>query len=287
MKTILNPLFASLLVIFISAKVVQSQSAIGQLESISGQKINTSSVSSPSMSNMVGGAIMQGLISNIFAPVDTKQQEAEAAAKAQAELIKQQQIAAEKAEQKRIKDSTDLAHHNKMMQLYQPLSGTQNTELKPLPLPAPALLRTADVDKAIKTKPVPPLAESVPEKAKESHEYIEIGQDLVLEMVPPGWVGYGLKAGINLCFEDLKAAVDVYNGKPCPSTSTMITNALQKTAEGIIDDKAMHFAKYIGIKSGFKPLNIHNAVKTYEWATEAVDRFKEGYQFGTDIQKIW
>lgn len=131
-KFIYTLLFNSIkIVLFVTPIVsVQAQSAIGQLETISGQKIGGGSVSSPSMSTMVGGAIIQGLLNNMLSP-NTKQQEADA----QAKLLEQQRIAAEKAEQQRIIDSINLAKYNKLMNSTQQLPGSSATDLQPLSLP--------------------------------------------------------------------------------------------------------------------------------------------------------
>lgn len=86
--------------------------------------------SSQSVSDMVAGAIVGNLLSNLFAPADNRQQEAEEKAR-QLEL---QRIAWEQAEKKRIQDAIDLANYNKLMRLYQPLPGAENSDLTPLPL---------------------------------------------------------------------------------------------------------------------------------------------------------
>jgi hypothetical protein len=112
---------------------------------------------------------------------------------------------------------------------------------------------------------------------------------MVVDVYAPGWVGLGLKAGINLLAEDAKAINDVYNGKACASTSTIITNALKTTIEDgigdVVGNKALSVSKYIGVKSGIKPINTANAVKTVEWGKVAVDGVVNGYNLGTEIQK--
>jgi len=128
--------------------------------------------------------------------------------------------------------------------------------------------------------------------AENGHPVIESVQNvtkMVVDIYAPGWVGLGLKAGINLLAEDAKALEDVYNGKPCPSTSTIIANALKTTVEDgvgdVVNNKAVSVSKYIGIKSGIKPINISNAVKTVEWGKVATDGAENGYNLGTEIQK--
>jgi hypothetical protein len=126
---------------------------------------------------------------------------------------------------------------------------------------------------------------------EDGHPVIESVQNvtkMVVDIYAPGWVGLGLKAGINLLAEDAKALEDVYNGKACPSTSTIIANALKTTVEDgvgdLVSNKAISVSKYIGVKSGIKPINISNAVKTYEWGKVAMDGAENGYNLGTEIQ---
>ncbi len=128
--------------------------------------------------------------------------------------------------------------------------------------------------------------------AEDGHPVIESLQNvtkMAVDIYAPGWVGLGLKAGINLVAEDAKALQDVYDGKACPSTTTILTNALKTTVEDGIGDavgnKALSVSKYIGIKSGIKPINIANAVKTVEWGKVALDGTENGYNLGNEIQK--
>lgn len=139
-----------------------------------------------------------------------------------------------------------------------------------------------------------PALETIPNNkiTDDAHPVIESVQNLskmAVDIYAPGWVGLGLKAGINILAEDAKAIEDIYNGKACPSTSTILTNALKTTVEDGLGDavsnKALSVSKYIGIKSGIKPINIANAIKTFEWGKVAADGAENGYNLGTEIAK--
>jgi hypothetical protein len=126
--------------------------------------------------------------------------------------------------------------------------------------------------------------------ADDGHPVIESLQNvskMVVDIYAPGWIGFGLKAGINLLAEDAKAVQDIYDGKACPSTSTILSNALKTTVqdgvEDVVTNNALSVTKYVGIKSGIKPINIANAVKTYEWGKVAKDGTENGYNLGTEI----
>jgi hypothetical protein len=125
------------------------QSALGQLEDIAGQKISIPVASAPvnesnivapkvapkisaatNMNNMIGGMLMQGLLNSLFSSSGPSQAEVEAQQKA-AELAAQQ--AAEKAaEEQRIKEAEAQAAHDKMMQSYKQLDGSQELGMKTL-----------------------------------------------------------------------------------------------------------------------------------------------------------
>ncbi len=170
----------------------------------------------------------------------------------------------------------------------------------------PNILKKDDPNGITNQKPIVPLPNSEQSIIESDHPIIENIQDFTKSIVSlsvPGWVGYGLNAGINILAEDFKAIADIKEGKDCPSTSTILSNAFQKTKEDAIggakeaidetiDSKALYLSKYIGIKGGIKPLNIARAVKTVEWATNIYDKagtlkeaFDYGYNVGTAIQK--
>jgi hypothetical protein len=108
-----------------SYQPVHCQSARGQLESMTGQKISSSSsASSTNMNNMVIGAIFKSMLtSKSGANSGNNQKEIEAQKRA-ADLAAQQA-----AEQQRINEAIAQSEYDKMMQSYKLLDGSQ--ELKP------------------------------------------------------------------------------------------------------------------------------------------------------------
>lgn len=126
-KSFFSCLIIGVLVFLGYPKFTYSQSAIGQLETMSGQSINSGSVpsvSSPTnISTEVAGALMQGLINNIFS-TDTKAEQA----KLEAEKLEQAKIAAAIAQQKKIDDAIAQQKHDELMQKIKPLS-TDNVDM--------------------------------------------------------------------------------------------------------------------------------------------------------------
>jgi hypothetical protein len=167
-----------------------------------------------------------------------------------------------------------------------------STAVSPGPT-VPILSSPETATKSLAPSYVPALETIANDKiAEDGHPVIESLQNvtkMAVDIYAPGWVGLGLKAGINLVAEDAKAVQDIYDGKACPSTSTILTNALKTTVEDGIGDavgnKALSVSKYIGIKSGIKPINIANAVKTVEWGKVAMDGAENGYNLGNEIIK--
>jgi hypothetical protein len=107
------------------------QSAIGQLEKISGQKISGGSVgSSASMNNMVGGMLVQGLLNSLFSSPSPSKAELEA--KQRADELAAKQAAEKAAEEQRVKAMEAQAAHDKMMQSYKSLDGSQDLGMKTL-----------------------------------------------------------------------------------------------------------------------------------------------------------
>jgi hypothetical protein len=111
-----------------SYQPVHCQSARGQLESMTGQKISTSSsVSSANLNNMVIGAIFKSILTskssansgNNQKELETKQREAELAAQ-------------QAAEQQRINEEIAQSEYDKMMQSYKLLDGSQDLKTKTL-----------------------------------------------------------------------------------------------------------------------------------------------------------
>jgi hypothetical protein len=137
MKNIFNYLIILLLIgIIISNQPVNGQSATGQLENMTGQKISTSSsVSSANLNNMVIGAIFKSILTskssansgNNQKELEAKQRKAELAAQQAAELAAQQA-----AEQQRINEEIAQSEYDKMMQSYKLLDGSQDLKTKTL-----------------------------------------------------------------------------------------------------------------------------------------------------------
>ncbi|HEY3389683.1 MAG TPA: hypothetical protein VGK38_08945 [Prolixibacteraceae bacterium] len=124
-------IFLLLVGIIISSQTVYSQSAIGQLERMTGTKIVRGTVGSPlssgSLNNMVAGALIQGVLSSLFSSKPADNQKA-IEAKQQAD----EQAAQQAAEQQRIKEANDQAEYDKMMGSYKGLEDAQNLKLKTL-----------------------------------------------------------------------------------------------------------------------------------------------------------
>jgi len=117
--------------IIASNNPIYGQSAIGQLENMSGQKINSSSSSSTNLNNVVAGAVIGSLLNSLFSSSPTPSQ-AEIEAKQRADLEAQQREAEFAAEQQRIKEQEAQAEHDKMMGSYKLLDGSQNIGTKAL-----------------------------------------------------------------------------------------------------------------------------------------------------------
>ena len=136
MKGKYNTLCISLFILItMSVNSVYSQSAIGQLESMTGTKISSGSVpavSAPSLSNVVAGTIMQGLINNLFAPTTNP---AADKAKQEAELKAAQEAAAMKAAAEEAARKAEQAAHDKYEKSKLTLPGFSG-EVQPLSLPA-------------------------------------------------------------------------------------------------------------------------------------------------------
>lgn len=113
-----------------SNDLVCGQSAIGQLEKMTGQTITKSAASSASMNNMVGGMLMQGMLNAIFSTPTVSKAELEA--KQKADELAARQAAEQAAEQQRIKDAEAQAEHDKMMESFKQLDGSEDLKMKSL-----------------------------------------------------------------------------------------------------------------------------------------------------------
>lgn len=132
MKKIIScSIYLIILGIILGNQSANGQSAIGQLEKMTGQKIirgaASSSIPSGSLNNMVAGALIQGVLSSLFSskPVDNQK---EIQAQQQASELAAQQA----AEQQRIKEANEQAEYDKMMGSYRLLDDSQILNLKTL-----------------------------------------------------------------------------------------------------------------------------------------------------------
>lgn len=109
---------------------VYAQSAIGQLETMSGGKVSRStSLSSASMNSMVTGAILQSFFSSVLSnPENT----AELDAQQRAARLEEQKAAELAAEQQKIREAQAQADYNRMMQSYKLLDDAQDFRIKNL-----------------------------------------------------------------------------------------------------------------------------------------------------------
>jgi hypothetical protein len=134
--------------ILASIKPGYSQSAIGQLENISGQKINSSSSSTANFNNAVSGAIIGSLLNSLFSSSPAPSQ-ADIEAKQKSDLEAQQRAAELAAEQQRIKEQEAQAAHDKMMGSYKLLDDSQTIRTKTLDNKSLTFKGLDDVNKAV------------------------------------------------------------------------------------------------------------------------------------------
>ena len=110
---------------------VYGQSAIGQLETMSGGKVNrSSSLSSANMNSMVTGAILESFFSSILSNPGNSQEVLNA--QQQAAKLEEQKASELAAEQRKIREAKAQADYDKMMQSYKLLDDAQNLKIKTL-----------------------------------------------------------------------------------------------------------------------------------------------------------
>ncbi len=110
---------------------IMAQSAIGQLETMSGGKVSrSSSLSSASMNSMITGAILQSFFSAVLSNpgITTEQLNTQQ----RAAKLEEQKAAALAAEQQRLREIQAQADYDKMMQSYQLLDDIQDISIKTL-----------------------------------------------------------------------------------------------------------------------------------------------------------
>lgn len=224
------------------------QSAIGQLETISGQKIGDAnipapsppsgdhkvityskqpqtatkpSVSAPSMQTVVTGMVMQSVLNSIFS-TPSGPSEADLRAQQEAEIA-----AIRAAEEKRIADSLFQIKYSKLIQESKTLNNGTVMNLKTLD------------DKKLTSSYVPPLAPSQPGSNIPDHYIIDFERSLVNTVIgkiaPNNILKYGGIATNDLIFEDIKAGIDCFSTTStyCPSTSTILKNAFGNASKDV------------------------------------------------------
>lgn len=93
------------------------------------------------------------------------------------------------------------------------------------------LLNSAVENRSLKASVVPlPVPGEMKEDTK--HEYIDLTREhlVTLVAIAPGTLGYVSIAAVNIWAENAKAIKDIWDGNECPSTSTILVNALKQTA---------------------------------------------------------
>lgn len=80
-----------------------------------------------------------------------------------------------------------------------------------------------------------------------NHEYIDFTRELLVGLagIAPGALGYVSIAAVNIWAENAKAIKDIWDGKACPSSETILVNALKQTAT----DEAMQGLGQLGGKA--------------------------------------
>jgi len=131
MKNAFNCLHILLIIGLLNSREVNAQSAIGQLETMSGGKVSRSpSLSSASMNSMVTGAILQSFFSSVLSNPGNSSEQPDA--QQRAAKLEEQKAAELAAEQQRIREAKAQADYDKMMQSYKPLDDAQDFKIKNL-----------------------------------------------------------------------------------------------------------------------------------------------------------
>jgi hypothetical protein len=110
------------------------------------------------------------------------------------------------------------------------------------------LLNSPGVNKTLKGSPVPlPVPGEIKEDTK--HEYIDLTREHLVTLVgiAPGALGYVSIAAVNIWAENAKAIKDIWDGNDCPSSKTILVNALKQTA---IDEAMQGLGSLGGSASG-------------------------------------
>ncbi len=134
MKYSFNCLLILLIFGILTSSQVNGQSAIGQLETMSGGKVSrSSSLSSANMNSMVTGAVLQGLFNSILNSPVADQEKLDA--QQQAAKMEEIKAAEQAAAQRKIREANAQAEYDKMMQSYKLLDDAQDFKIKTLDSP--------------------------------------------------------------------------------------------------------------------------------------------------------
>jgi hypothetical protein len=269
--------------IILGIEPIYGQSALGQLEDIAGQKVSVPAASAPvnvsnivvsrvaaaapkisaaaNMNNMVGGMLVQGLLNSLFSSPSPSKAEVEAQQKA-AELAAQQ--AAEKAaEEQRIKEAEAQAAHDKMMQSYKQLDGSQDLGMKTLDndglnlktfdkgsaIPIMRSQKEANVDEYFRTHFSPvssdngldadnfknePLPFYTKELLQQEQHLIIVGTGLLVKGVSGGMLSNAVSWGSPVLEEGiLKPTEDYFMTGKCPTTGKILENEFNASKSNI------------------------------------------------------
>lgn len=110
------------------------------------------------------------------------------------------------------------------------------------------LLNSPVENRSLKASVVPlPVPGEIKEDTK--HEYIDLTREHLVTLVgiAPGALGYVSIAAVNIWAENAKAIKDIWDGNDCPSSSTILVNALKQTA---IDEAMQGLCSLGGSASG-------------------------------------
>jgi hypothetical protein len=131
MKNAFKRLYILLIIGITTSSFVYAQSAIGQLETMSGGKVSrSSSLSSATRNSMITGSLLQGLFNSLLNSQGTDQKELDA--KQQAAKMEEIKVAEQAAKQRKIMEAIAQAEYDKMMQSYKLLDDAQNLKIKTL-----------------------------------------------------------------------------------------------------------------------------------------------------------
>jgi len=263
MKNLFKYLIAlAFTVVIFGIEPIYGQSALGQLEKIAGQKVSVPGASSAaSMNNMVGGMLVQGLLNSLFSSPSPSKAELEA--KQRAEELAAKQAAEKAAEEQRIKEEQAQAEHDKMMQSYKQLDGSQDLGMKTLDnnslnsktfdkgnaIPIMRSQTEANVDEYFRTHFSPvssqdgldasnfknePLPFYTKELLQQEQHLIIVGTGLLVKAVSGGMLSNAVSWGAPILEEGiLKPTEDYFMTGQCPTGGKILGNEFNASKSNI------------------------------------------------------